>query len=427
MATPILDDDRTDDYVRNGSLKELADALKDHRSRAVDVVAPMDSMMFRDGNLVIQGVDPVIRDEGVTDVNGLYKLTGIARRGLASSLDIPGRYISRLYASHLPLLDHNVNEWFGHESNRGRKNLYRLLVNPVGDPGTDGLDGVVRAMLSDSYRTIDNFDILMATLHGMRTAGIEDPIISADLTETRMVMRVTVPGVAIHAPELLKDYRNPFGSGERVLPGWTPERLARAAGIEGMGYEPGTEPVLFAGFVISNSETGGGAFRITPRLEVRICRNGLTIVADATKEIHLGGKLDSGVIEWSEATRQASIQLVMNQTADVVRRFISPEYVAKQADKMAEKAATPVKPSDALDVIATVAKQTLWSATEQKDILDFFMEGGQFTAGGIMQAVTAASQMLPGDQAFDLDNSAVKALSLAATAGRRLVSGDNAG
>ncbi|MEU7912281.1 hypothetical protein [Microbispora bryophytorum] len=32
---------------------------------------------------------------------------------------------------------------------------------------------------------------------------------------------------------------------------------------------------MFAGFVISNSETGCGAFTITPRLLVQVCRNGM--------------------------------------------------------------------------------------------------------------------------------------------------------
>jgi hypothetical protein len=35
--------------------------------------------------------------------------------------------------------------------------------------------------------------------------------------------------------------------------------------------------VVFSGFVISNSETGCGAFTLTPRLVVQVCRNGMTI------------------------------------------------------------------------------------------------------------------------------------------------------
>jgi hypothetical protein len=48
---------------------------------------------------------------------------------------------------------------------------------------------------------------------------------------------------------------------------------------------------VFAGFVISNSETGCGAFTLTPRLIVQVCRNGMTIIKDAIRAVHLGSGL----------------------------------------------------------------------------------------------------------------------------------------
>ena len=46
--------------------------------------------------------------------------------------------------------------------------------------------------------------------------------------------------------------------------------------------------MVFAGWVLSNSETGCGAFTITPRLVVHVCRNGMTITKDALRAVHLG-------------------------------------------------------------------------------------------------------------------------------------------
>jgi hypothetical protein len=420
MNAPI---DTNADYLRNAELAELARVLTDHRSRSVDFVAPAAKMSMRDGALVVEGLEPLVtmNADGVTstDVNGLYKPTHVGEQGLANVLDIPVRYVRRLADQHPTLLDTNVNEWFGHASMIDKKHLYRALVNPAGDPSPDGYDGVIRAVLSDSYRCIDNFDVLMAVLSGMRNAGIEDPDIHADLTVSRMVVRVTAPGVAIHAPALLANYRNPFDDGARPVSNWTPERLARAAGIEGMGYEPGTEPIVFAGFQISNSETGGGAFRITPRLDIRVCRNGLTIGAESTKEIHLGAKLDVGMIEWSDEVRAANIQLVMAQTTQVVNKFLSREYVQEKVAKLEQDAGIPVKPSDAPEIIANVAKTIRWTQAEQDSILDHFMAGGQTTAGGIMQAVSAVAQTLPGDAAFEMEGQAVRVLALARTVAGR--------
>lgn len=417
MTTP---EPTTTDYLRNADLAELASTLQEHRTRAVDFVIPADRMVMRDGALIVDGIEPnvEITDDGVTttNVNGRYRPTAVGLRGLASTLDVPIKYVRRMAADNVPLLDANVNSWLAHPSMAGRKHLYRALVNPVGDPNPDGFDGVIRAVLSDSYRCIDNFDVLMATLSGIRAMGVENPVVSADLTETRMVVRVTAPGVAIHAPELLRDYRNPFGDGERVPGGWTPEQVARAAGIEGMGYAPGTEPIVFAGFQITNSETGGGAFSITPRLEVMVCRNGLTIVADATREIHLGAKLDAGMIEWSDETRWANAAMVHAQTKDVVRRFLSPDYVQSKVTELEKNAGIPVKPSDAPVVVQSVGKALSWTASEQSSILDYFMAGGQYTAGGVMQAATAAAQDLPGDAAYDMEAQAVRVLHLAGRA-----------
>ena len=56
--------------------------------------------------------------------------------------------------------------------------------------------------------------------------------------------------------------------------------------------------MVFAGFVITNSETGCGAFSLTPRLVVQVCRNGMTITRDAMRVVHLGERLDQGVVTW---------------------------------------------------------------------------------------------------------------------------------
>lgn len=412
-----MSENNTTDYLRSADLAELAKALKDQQTRAVDVVAPASKVRMSGGMVVVEGVEPTMDENGVTDVNGLYRPTRVGVEGIATRLDIGTRYLRKCLAENPPLADANVNGWTQHESMQDKKFMLRLLRSD--DPSADAVDGVVRAFLSDSYRTIDNFDVLLAALSGMKKAGIVDPLISADLTERRMVVKVTCPQIAVHAPELLKDYRNPFGDGERALGAWTPDMVARAAGTEGMGYKPGTEPILFAGFQISNSETGGGAFRITPRLEVRVCRNGLTIVAESTKEIHLGAKLDSGVIEWSDETRQANIQLVMAQTSDAVRKFLSADYVTKKVATLEKAAGIEVKPSDAPKVIADVSKTCGFTEAEQGAILNMFMEGGAFSALGVMQAVTAAAQTLSGDDAFDMEANAFKALAAAGSAARK--------
>src|SRR5262249_13626608 len=125
----------------------------------------------------------------------------------------------------------------------------------------DGGEGVARAFVSDSFKIVDHLDALTAALDGVRQAGVPVEIDGADLTDRRMYVRVVAPQVAALAPKLLEGSRNPFGGRAEVQGGgWTIPDALWAAAREGQGYKPGEEPVLFAGFVISNSEVGEGAF-----------------------------------------------------------------------------------------------------------------------------------------------------------------------
>lgn len=60
----------------------------------------------------------------------------------------------------------------------------------------------------------------------------------------------------MHAGRLLAGYTSPFS-----------------------GAKGADNPVVFAGMVVSNSETGHGSFSITPRIVAQVCDNGMTITA----------------------------------------------------------------------------------------------------------------------------------------------------
>ena len=79
---------------------------------------------------------------------------------------------------------------------------------------------------------------------------------------------------------------------------------------------------------------------------------------------------------------------------------------------MNEDASTKI--NDAPAVIEFIAKKMLYSDVEQKSILDHFIAGGQTTAGGIMQAITATAQTVDdADEATRLEDGAIEALALA--------------
>lgn len=377
--------------TRNADLTGILTLLREQHARKVDVVAPATAIRSVDGVLTVKGTEPIITEDGVTAGDGAYVPTAVCDEGIASKLDVPVSYLKRLRETRPDLYDANVNGFL-----HGRRPLVRPsasgepeTVRPGVDPdprsfllrafrGDDGGTGIARAFLSDRYAVVDNLDVLMAALDGIREAGVQVNIDGGDLTERRMMVRVSCPEVSALAPVLLDGYRSPF-----------------------TGQTGSDNPTVWAGFQISNSEVGGGAFSITPRLVVQVCNNGMTITRDALQKVHLGGRLDAGVVRWQEDTQQAAVALVKKQTRDAVQTFLSPEYLTTTITALEARAAEPVATHDEVKVLA---KSLKFTDAEVDGVLAYFTQGGQMTRGGVVNAVTAYAQTVEdGDAAYALE------------------------
>lgn len=410
--------------TRNATLADLAELLQHQHGRKVDVVAPADKLRAEDGLVRVIGAEPIIDADGVMAADGIYRPTDVFDEGVSDKLGIPLAYLRKLRTGRPDMWDANVNGWLHGRRAKVRAGDQQVLREAIPGDGRsfllrcfrgDGGVGVARAFLSDRYGIVDHLDGLTAALDGVKAAGVEVDITSCDLTDRRMYVAVSAPQISAYAPDLLAGYRSPFG-GQDVGAGWTPDRVARAAGGEGQAIAAGDEPIVFAGFVISNSETGGGAFTITPRLVVKVCNNGLTITADALRAVHLGGRLDAGVIRWSEDTARKTLALVTAKTRDAVRTFLDVDYVRRQVDKMTEAAGRPVL--DPAKTVEAVSKRLAFTEAQRATVLAHFIKGGQMTAGGVMQAVTSAAQVQgDADAQYDMEASALRVLELAAAIG----------
>lgn len=406
MSTPTAAAETT----RNATLDDMVALLTDQQTRKLDMVVPADRMRADGTDLVIAGMEPQyeITEQGVTttELDGRFTPTEVFDEGLAAKLGINLTYLRRMRTEFPSLYADNVNAWLhGREGERDadeRAFFFRSFR------GHDGADGVARALTSDRYRAMDNLDILTATLTGIHDTGTRVDVHSTDLSERKMIVRLHAPEIAAAAPVLLANYRNPFADPEldaQRRHNWNP-----TTGF-GYGYEPGTEPVVFAGIRISNSEVGGGAFTMAPELRVKICTNGMVISADLMRNVHLGGKLEVGAVEWSEATQRKALDLITSKTADAVRTWLNPEYLARTIARIEEQAGKPV--ADAEKTITTVANVLKFTEVERSGILNHFIRGGQMTAGGVLNAVTSYSQtVVNADRADQLDGSALRVLAL---------------
>lgn len=412
MTAPALTTTRTVGTDRRASstdLQSFVKLLEAQKANTLDLVVPASALSMDEGVLHVR--QPDIATGGLDDAQmypaGVYRysVSDVADDGLSTRLNIPREFLRRnrhgglvgkkATAPNIPLYDALVNLSLAPQSDRS-KYLVRLLTGSVEDHGTQGW---VRAVMTNGYRIIDNFDVLVATLSGIRAAGINPASlkISADLTERNMFVRVHAPEVRTLAQDLLKDYRSPFRD---------PETGRFLTGLEC--------PEIFSGFTLRNSETGHGSYSLTPQSIVQVCRNGMTWTADARREVHLGQRLEEGAVKWSEETHRKNLSLIQSMAADAVRHFLSQEYLEEKVADMREKAQVTID-EDAHDAaVEVVAKECTFTDAEAEAVLRDFGFGGDYTVGGMVQAVTSAAQRMESvDRQWALESSTEKVLSLA--------------
>jgi hypothetical protein len=372
--------------ARHATLADLVEVLRGQHAAKLDVVTAARNLHAADGRLHVAGAAHELTLDGVTRTDARLLPTTAADNQIAKKLDIPPPYLRRVRENHLGLYDANVNGWLAHDPQR------RFLVRGL---ASEGETGVMRALLSDQFRIVDNLDVLMSALDGIRQAGAQVDITSADLTETRMYVKVRSSEIAEYAPDLLANYTSPFSG-------------ARGA----------DNPLVWAGFVISNSETGNGSFKISPQLTVEICNNGMTLTEHVLKEVHLGGRLPEGQIRWSEDTARVALDLVIKQARDAVATFLDREFVKARIAEIT--AAAGVEVTTPTETLEHVGKALRFTGEQQDTILNHFISGGDRTAGGVLHAVTSAAQLITNaDAAYEMEAQGLRAMSLAAAHANR--------
>ncbi|MEU4377719.1 DUF932 domain-containing protein [Pseudonocardia alni] len=377
--------------TRNADLGDMVELLRTQQAAKSDHVVAASALQARGGRVVVRGAGPVeLSMDGVTSGDLSLAPTRTADNGIADKLGIPTTYLRRTRDQNVELYDANVNGWLTHDQNQNRRFLVRGLT------AGEGGQGVMRALLSDRYRPIENLDVLMTALEGVHAAGHPVDIVSADLSESRMYVKIRSTAVSAMAPALLAGYTSPFSG-------------ARGA----------DNPTVFAGFVLTNSETGQGKFRLIPQLTVQICNNGMTLTRHAIDEVHVGGRLAAGQINWSSDTQAASLELVTKMTRDAIGSFLDERWVAERIAEIEADAGIEVtRPQQTIE---HVSKKLRFSTEAQNSILSHFIDGGLRTSGGVLHAVTAAAQGIADvDEAYEVEARGIEAMRLSAafTTGR---------
>lgn len=380
------------DTLRKTDFHTLLATLDEQAERKVDVVTPATNLCFSGGNLRVlrSDLEPELTADGVKTQVQEFVPNEVFDGGLADRLGGPvtGTYIRKLRdMGRTDILDYTLNSLIhGDRPRDGRPQQHEpqtksVMVRALKD-ADGGPVGTARALLSNSYKIVDHVETLRAAMAGMQAAGLgAQHVTQADLTARRMYVTIEVPEIRAAASTLLKDYVSPF-----------------------TGNRGADNPIVHAGFVLGNSETGDGTFFLYPRIVAEVCTNGMTIKKDvgALVQRHLGGRLDDGLITYSDATRAANRELIARMAQDTVQSFLTTGYLESVITKLEEKAGEPVaKPEAAIkEVTRKLEVPALYD-----DVLAHFIKGADLTRGGIMHAVTAAAQSadIDADTAFRME------------------------
>lgn len=365
-------------HMRRGELNDLVSMLRSQHARKHDVVVPAQKMrMLQTGQVEIEDMPldegwlnreitqmPGISLQGETRAAITYRTLYQAHRQLHERLhsQTGGKrwwgYYKHMLEEAPHLLAENVNHWLRNDS----RNYFVRSFRPEDDEG----NGILRAVLSDRYRVMDNLDLLFTLLQTLKreAGGMQVNVKSCDLTDRRMYVCITAPEISIDAPELFQNYRNPETNSRSMK--------------------------LTAGLVLENSEVGEGSRVIAPRPTAQVCTNALRWDKDELRRKHLGAQMDAGAIQWSEDTKTANMELVRAQTKDAVNTFLSTDYLHDLKDRMLQQGSREIEYPQA--AVQNVGSHLSISQDEQEQVLRYFLRSGDETAFGLAQAVTFHAQ-----------------------------------
>ena len=273
------------------------------------------------------------------DGGGEYGITHLARHQLASKLNIPFTYFERMRTEQPALLDHNVNAWLQTDPER------RMIRT---------LDGQVRAVLSERYRRLDNYDLaenVLPILQRLEGARFE----SVELTDTKMYLKVVTPRVECE-----------------IAPG----------------------DVVQAGIAITNSEVGHGMLSVQPLVYRLICRNGLIASDRALRKTHVGRILQSeeeAITVFRDDTLVADDKAFFMKVRDVVEAAVSEATFRQVAQKM-QKTLDIKLTGDPVKAVEELANRFTLNESERVGVLRHLIVEGDLSAYGLVNAVTHYSQ-----------------------------------
>lgn len=294
-----------------------------------------------------------------------------AHRQIGERVGIPAKYYDKMLKEAPSLLAGNVNHWFQRQP---EKRMVRTL------------DGKARAFLSNRYQRIDNIHLAQTLL----------PVVSG------------IPGIEFRAGEVTE---------RKLYLKFSVTRISGEIKSKRLG------DMVEAGVEISNSEIGYGAVSVVPFFYFLACTNGMTNRKEGLRSAHLGTAHDGdeNLAEiLADDTKQTLDRGILLKARDVVKAALDEASFRANLGRMQEMVGEVIE-GDPVKSIELLGNDFGFTEGEQSIVLRHFIEGGDLSRYGVMNAVTRTAQDLPDyDRASEFEGFGGRVFNLSPESWKRL-------
>lgn len=283
-------------------------------------------------------------------------LTDLGHQQLAEYAGIPKPYYDKLLATDKTILSGNVNLWLSRKPTAERR-MVRTL------------DGNVRALLSDRYQRIDNYEVAEVAMDILsKVRGLN--VVSTAVTDSRLYIKAVSSDIQLPVP-----------------------------GSRRVG------DLVETGVVISNSEVGLGSVSIQPFAHFLVCTNGMVRNKEGLRKTHVGRQIDAGLQGLlSDHTKKLQDEVVLSQVRDVISACFDRTAFETFLQRLGETTQEHIQ-GDVVAAVEALGPTTFGlNVQERQGVLRHLIQGGDLSRYGLMNAVTRTAEDIESyDRATELE------------------------
>lgn len=349
------------DYVLPASMLKVDDSGK--------LFLPLKDQRFAVGSRVFfkweeaeQYLEAVKEDEGNEELKIVVEkgdarmtLTNTAVQGLCNRLGVPKRFYDSLG-------DRKMQDV-------GGRLLSDILAREPKRFMVRTLDGFARAVLSDSYKCMDNDSLFFAAVEKFAEVGAQ--IWQARLWDDGMELAAISPDLKAGVETL----RN-FGRADHK---W---------------YRPdndGGKDMHNAAIRVSNSETGNGGLRVSIATFRSVCSN-FAVISHEVSKMHIGRKVEVDEnFSISAETQEKEGAYIWSAVKDGIANAFSPEKFKLLIDKLNGTTQVVIPVDQEVKAVDAVVAAYKIAEDKKARILAQVLGSGDRTQFGMIQAITAVA------------------------------------